>query len=160
MHARTRPQPFGDCQPLAGSPCDDQDGVVAGDRADHFRPAGLIDRCRQRPGTARDRPDDEQRAHAVQPDEQRRGQLAEPWPDGRVSSLRPVGRHPAFGDLGEPELPQVPREGGLRDVDSIGRQRGAELVLAPDPPIADESKDRCLAGELDPGVPARTPRWN
>src|SRR5215213_4536333 len=90
-----RLNPLGDRLTKPLTPGDDEDGVVAGDRADHFGPARLIQRLGDGPSRTAGSLEYQERADAVHAHQQRRQYLRQIRPDRRP--VRMGVERPALG---------------------------------------------------------------
>src|SRR5690348_16591178 len=111
---------------------DDENGVVPRDGADDLRPPGAVDGHGQGLRGARRGFQYEQWPDTVDGDEHGGEELLQVRPRGGADFVggRVVGRAIGRRHLGEPQLPDVPGEGRLRDVEPLRGQELAQLLLA------------------------------
>src|SRR5665213_1179358 len=134
---------------LLGRFDDDEDGVVAADRAEDLGPVGAVDRG----GQHHRRP----RMRAQHDLVKRRARLDHDFGDDpvqpRAERLTDAGLDvleraagPAFErDFQQPELLDVTRDGRLRNLIALLLEQRRELVLRVHGPLRDQRKDRALA---------------
>src|SRR5262245_1797754 len=146
---RVLPEPFDKRRRGAGAARDDENRVVAGDRADLFDQLRAVDRFGQRLCLSAAGPDDDELLHALdaaqergrRPLERRQRRLRA----GRLDA-RPLIRAVA-GALDQAELLDVARDGRLRRLEAALVKPLAEQLLA---------LERLAIDELeDDGLPAR-----
>src|SRR3990170_1505011 len=128
-------------------PRDDENRVLAGDRAEDVRVPRLVHRLGEGAGIARRRLDDEEvvaRVDGERPAAQREGELA--MSVGVRGARRRVDEAAARrAHLDEAELGDVAGDGGLDDFVAGVPKRLGELGLGRDGPLADEAEDDALA---------------
>src|SRR5665213_2426239 len=111
---------------------DDEDGVVAGDRADDFGPLFVVDGGSDglRAAGAGDDDDEVERLAGFE------AEVLQDLVDGGlvvfVSAVAVVGERVAIGAFGEFELVHVARKRGLGDVVALGGEFAAQLLLVGD----------------------------
>jgi len=129
-------------RPLASG--DDEHGVVSRHRPDDLGPPGGVEREPERLGAPRRRFQHEQGTYAIQRHERRGQELLQLRPDRRAgvrrwSVVRATVRR---RDLGQAQVPDVARQRRLRDVEPLGLEELAQLLLARDGLRADDLEDR------------------
>src|SRR5262249_24619112 len=133
---------------------DDEDGVVAGDRADGFLQAGAIERLGQRLRLAASGADDDELLNAIDAaDEVAGGALQQRQ---RGFRIRRFGAGPLVGAvagaLHQAELLDVARDRRLRRLEAVVMQAPAQQLLAVQRFAIDEIEDDGLAARFHVGV--------
>ena len=132
---------------------DHENRVVAGNRADHFRQAGAVERLGERLGLAPAGPDDDELLDAIDAAQEFVGGALERGE--RRLGVRRLGARPLVGAvagaLDQAELRDVARDGRLRRLEAALMQPAAQQLLAVQRLAVDELEDDGLAARLHGG---------
>src|SRR5687768_14478743 len=140
-------------EPLASRrrPADQEDGVIAGERAEDVGPGLGVDRARDWLGTTGNGTDDDHFAHPIDGTEERREHGLEHrisvGPGGTASRQR-IARTLRGRDTRDAELAQIARERRLSDVPPALSEHLAQLFLTSDLTRVDDLADGGLAHAL------------
>ena len=121
---------------------DEQDRVIASDRADHLRQLYTVDRQSERLGLTRVSSDHQELLHLVDPAQI----LPDGTPDRSVSapSYAPRGTRPSVGPVGgaldKLELLDITGDGGLGRMKPACAQPLPEVILAADGLVGNENR--------------------
>src|SRR5690606_15259501 len=129
---------------------DDQDRVVAGERADDLAEPGAVDGAGGRVGLPGTGAEDDQLLHAVDAGDELGDAAAEARESGAVARRRPGGLLIGADAraLDQAELLDVARERRLRDGDTTAQQAAPQLLLAADRLAVEKVENERLAPGL------------
>jgi hypothetical protein len=125
--------------PLASG--DDQDRVVTRDGTYYFTPPDLVQGLGDCPCGATRRLQHQEWADTIDTDEQGGKHLSKLGPDCPAMGMGVVRAAPGIGQLGQSQLSNVARQGGLGNHEAFISQSLAETVLAFDATIPHDSQD-------------------